>query len=125
MDVAFLKVNHVILCVFFLILLSFTFAAQFGVYDISGLLHFLLLFLLVLHHFHNNNNNNNHNNRLIPLGDVMYMDYMSLDLVKNQILDIIHHPCNNVTRKTNPTFTTRNIMKCMGRKLPQINKYWE
>ena len=52
-DVAFLKVNHVIMCVFFLILLSFTFAAQFGVYDISGLLHFLLLFLLVLHHFHN------------------------------------------------------------------------
>ena len=73
----------------------------------------------------NNNNNNNHNNRLIPLGDVMYMDYMSLDLVKNQILDIIHHPCNNVTRKTNPTFTTGNIMKCMGSKLPQINKYWE
>ena len=52
-DVALLKVNHVILCVFFLILLSFTFAAQFCVYDISSLLHFLLLFLVVLHHFHN------------------------------------------------------------------------
>ena len=34
------------------------------------------------------------------------------------VWEVNYHPCNNVTRKTCPTFTTRNIMKCMGSKLP-------